>query len=165
MNGYSPDEEYAATIITDKGEIELLLFNDIAPRYVRNFYELAQSGFYDGSPFHRVIADFMIQGGTNAGGENAAEFDDDFHPDMKHDKAGVLSMANRGFNTNTSQFFITHGPTPWLDPYQNGELKQCQVPGNSCHAVFGQVTSGQDVVDSIVQGDVIETIEIWVRDR
>ena len=104
--------------------------------------------YYDGLTFHRVIADFMIQGGdptgTGAGGPGY-QFEDEIHPELKHDKAGTLSMANAGPGTNGSQFFITHGPTNWLD---------------GKHTVFGYVTEGQDVVDSVVEGDSIEKLDI-----
>ena len=163
-SGYSTTGNYSATIKTSKGDIEADLYNDIAGIYVENFVNLANSGFYDGSPWHRVIPGFVIQGGTNPDGQQADRFDDEFHPDMLHDDAGILSMANAGFNTNTSQFFVTHGPTPHLDPYVNGEPKNCAVRGTSCHAVFGKVTSGMDVVLAIVQDvDYIETIEIRTR--
>ncbi len=157
---YKPDAIYSAIIKTNKGDIEADLFNDIAGIYVKNFVDLANSGFYDGSPFHRVIPGFVIQGGQNVDGRQADEFDDEFHPDMKHDSAGILSMANRGLNTNTSQFFVTHDATPHLDPYEGATLKPCGMPGVSCHAVFGKVTDGMDVVLAIEQGDVMETIEI-----
>ena len=140
--GYDPNASYSVTIKTNKGDIEADLYNDIASVYVENFVNLADSGFFTNSPWHRVIQGFVIQGGQNADGEMADEFDDVFHPDMKHDSAGILSMANRGFNTNTSQFFITHDATPHLDPYVDGIMKPCEVPGTSCHAVFGKVTSG-----------------------
>ena len=151
---------YTATITTEKGVIEVDLYNDIANIYVENFVRLARSGFYDGAEWHRVIPGFVIQTGINPDGQQADEFDDDFHPDMKHDSPGILSMANRGLNTNTSQFFITHGPTPHLDPYENGEAKPCATPGVPCHAVFGKVTSGMDAVLSTEQGDVIDSITI-----
>ena len=160
---YSAGAQYEATIKTSKGDIEADLYNDIAAIYVENFVTLATTGFYDGSPWHRVEPNFVIQGGTNAAGLRADEFNDKFHPDMRHDDAGILSMANRGLNTNTSQFFITHGPTPHLDPFENGQPKPCGTPRVSCHAVFGKVTSGMDVVLSIVVDDVIETIEIRTR--
>ena len=157
---YDPNASYAVTIKTNKGDIEADLYNDIASVYVENFVNLAESGFYTNSPWHRVIQGFVIQGGTNAEGKQVDQFNDVFHPDMKHDSPGILSMANAGFNTNTSQFFITHAETPHLDPYVNGELKPCSVRGTSCHAVFGKVTSGMDVVLSIQQGDVMEKVQI-----
>ncbi len=162
-SSYDPNASYSVTIKTNKGDIEADLYNDIAGIYVENFVNLANSGFYDGSPWHRVIPGFVIQGGQNKDGQMADEFDDEFHPDMKHDDAGILSMANRGFNTNTSQFFVTHAETPHLDPYVDGQMKPCNVPGTSCHAVFGKVTSGMDVVLSIVQGDEMETVEVYTR--
>jgi len=137
-----------ATIETSKGTIRLQLFDDKAPKTVANFEKLASSGFYDGLKFHRVIADFMIQGGcpkgTGTGGPGYT-FEDEFHPDLKHDGPGVLSMANAGPNTNGSQFFITHVATPWLD---------------GKHSVFGRVLEGQDVVDAIRQGDVMEKVTV-----
>ncbi len=133
---------------TSKGEIALTLFADKTPVTVANFLNLASRGYYDGVKFHRVIADFMIQGGdptgTGAGGPGYT-FEDEFDPTLKHDKPGILSMANRGPRTNGSQFFITHVPTPWLDRK---------------HTVFGEVTQGQDVVNAIQQGDTIQSIDI-----
>ncbi len=137
-----------ATIQTDKGSIELELHADKTPLTVANFVNLAQRGFYDGVSFHRVIANFMIQGGdptgTGAGGPGY-RFEDEFDPSLRHDGPGVLSMANAGPGTNGSQFFITHVATPHLDDN---------------HSVFGRVTSGQDVVDAIGQGDRIQTVSI-----
>ncbi len=137
-----------AAIHTDKGPIELELHADKAPLTVANFVNLAQRGYYDGVKFHRVIANFMIQGGdptgTGAGGPGY-RFEDEFDPSLKHDGPGVLSMANAGPGTNGSQFFITHLATPHLD---------------GKHSVFGRVTSGQEVVDRIGQGDRIESISI-----
>jgi len=138
-----------ATIETEKGAIQLELFDEDAPKTVANFEKLAGDGFYDGLTFHRVIDDFMIQGGCPKGtgtGGPGYQFDDE--PGalaLKHDTPGTLSMANAGPNTNGSQFFITHGPTPHLD---------------GVHAVFGRVTQGQDVVDRIAKGDRIETIKV-----
>lgn len=137
-----------ATIQTKRGDIRLELYADKAPQTVANFEKLAQKGFYDGLKFHRVIADFMIQTGcpkgTGTGGPGYS-FADEFHPDLKHDGPGVLSMANSGPNTNGSQFFITHRETPWLD---------------GKHSVFGQVIAGQEVVDAIRQGDVMEKVAV-----
>ena len=133
---------------TSKGKIELTLFADKTPVTVANFLNLASRGYYNGIKFHRVIENFMIQGGdptgTGAGGPGY-EFEDEIVSELKHNKPGILSMANRGPKTNGSQFFITHVPTPWLD---------------GKHTVFGEVTKGQDVVNSIKQGDTIQSIEI-----
>ena len=137
-----------ATIKTKRGTIRLELHADKAPKTVANFEKLAGQGFYNGLKFHRVIADFMIQGGCPRGtgtGGPGYEFADEFHPDLKHDRAGVLSMANSGPNTNGSQFFITHRETPWLD---------------GKHSVFGQVIEGQDVVDAIRQGDAMDLVSV-----
>ncbi len=129
-----------AVFETNMGNFELELFEDKAPKTVGNFVGLAKKGYYNGIIFHRVIDNFMIQGGdptgTGMGGESiyGAKFEDEFHKDLKHDKPGILSMANAGPNTNGSQFFITLVPTPWLD---------------NRHSVFGQVTKGMDVVKAI----------------
>lgn len=144
---------------TSKGSILVDLTFEKTPGTVGNFVALAEGNmeneakpqgkpYYDGLKFHRVIADFMIQGGCPLGtgtGNPGYSFDDEFHPELKHDKPGVLSMANSGPATNGSQFFITHVATPWLD---------------NKHTVFGFVTEGQEVVDTIAQDDVIESIEI-----
>jgi len=144
---------------TTKGSILVKLTHDLTPGTVGNFVGLAEGNlenkvkpqgnkFYDGLKFHRVIPDFMIQGGCPQGtgtGDPGYKFDDEFHPSLKHDKPGVLSMANSGPGTNGSQFFITHVPTSWLD---------------NKHTVFGQVVEGQDIVNEIVQGDIIESLEI-----
>ena len=140
--------ELMAVIRTAKGEIEVTLFPAEAPLTVASFINLAQRGYYDGLTFHRVLPDFMIQGGDPTGtgrGGPGYTFADEFSPSRRHDSAGILSMANAGPGTNGSQFFITHGPTPHLD---------------DMHTVFGKVSSGQDVVDAIAQGDVMETIVI-----
>ncbi len=158
--GHDPNASYSVTIKTNKGVIEADLYNDIATVYVENFVNLAESGFYTNSRWHRVIQGFVIQGGINAEGKQVDQFEDVFHPDMKHDSPGILSMANAGLDTNTSQFFITHDATPHLDPYVDGVMKNCDVRGTSCHAVFGKVTSGMDVVLSIVEGDVMEEVLI-----
>lgn len=138
-----------ATMNTNKGELRLELFDDKVPNTVANFEKLANDGFYDGLIFHRVIDDFMVQTGcpqgTGTGGPGYT-FEDEFHPDLKHDEPGVVSMANAGPNTNGSQFFITHVPCPWLD---------------GKHSVFGKVLGdGQKVVDSIEQGDKIEKLAV-----
>ena len=136
------------TIKTSKGDIDLTLFPEDAPVTVASFLHLASTGFYDGLSFHRVIANFMIQGGCPQGsgtGGPGYKFECECKPNRKHDKPGILSMANAGPNTNGSQFFITHLPTPHLD---------------GKHTVFGEVTKGQDVVNAIQGGDKIETITI-----
>ena len=141
-----------ATIKTAKGDIVLELHADKTPRTVKNFTDLAEKGYYDGLTFHRVLADFMIQGGcpdgTGAGGPGY-KFEDEFHPELRHTGPGILSMANAGPNTNGSQFFITHVETSWLD---------------GKHSVFGRVIEGQDVVDAIAAGDVMEKVVITRED-
>ena len=148
-----------AKINTNKGSITIQLEFEKTPGTVGNFVALAQGTlensakpqgqpYYNGLKFHRVIPDFMIQGGCPLGtgtGNPGYQFDDEIHPDLKHDSPGILSMANAGPGTNGSQFFITHIPTPWLD---------------GKHTVFGKTTEGQDVIDQITQNDSIETIEI-----
>jgi cyclophilin family peptidyl-prolyl cis-trans isomerase len=136
-----PSKEYQATFVTDQGDIIVRLHADKAPVTVNNFVFLARQGFYDDTIFHRVIANFMVQGGDPTGtgtGGPGYRFKDEIHSDLIHDKPGVLSMANAGPNTNGSQFFITHVPTPWLD---------------GKHAVFGQVVSGMDVLLTIPERD------------
>ena len=137
-----------AILETDRGTIELELYDDKVPKTVANFVKLATDGFYDGLTFHRVIDDFMVQTGCPRGdgtGGPGYTFEDEFCPELRHDGPGVLSMANAGPNTNGSQFFITHVATPWLD---------------GKHSVFGRVRAGQDVVDAIRQGDRIVKITI-----
>jgi peptidyl-prolyl cis-trans isomerase B (cyclophilin B) len=139
-----------ANIKTTRGDINLNLFQDKAELTVANFVNLSRKGFYNNLTFHRVIEDFMIQGGCPIGtgtGDPGYKFKDEFHQDLKHDQPGMLSMANSGPNTNGSQFFITHVATPWLDKK---------------HSVFGRVSGSdsQKVVDSIRQDDVIEAIEM-----
>ncbi len=141
-------------IQTERGNITIEMFEDEAPNTVANMISLIEKGYYDGLNFHRVIPDFMIQGGcphgTGTGGPGY-DFDDECTPDRRHDSAGVLSMANAGPGTNGSQFFITHVPTPYLD---------------GKHTVFGKVTEGQEVVDEIKQGDVMQTVVVLQkRDR
>ncbi len=140
--------ELVAVITTTKGEIRVTLFPGEAPLTVANFVNLAQRGYYDGLKFHRVIANFMIQGGDPTGtgsGGPGYRFADEFHPSLRHTSAGTMSMANSGPGTNGSQFFITHGPTTHLDDK---------------HTIFGTVSSGQDVVDAIAQNDVMTTLVI-----
>ncbi len=133
---------------TSKGAIEAILYATKVPLTVANFLNLARHGYYDGLTFHRVIPDFMIQGGDpegTGGGGPGYQFEDEFSEALRHDAPGVFSMANSGVGTNGSQFFITHVATPWLDRR---------------HSVFGRVTRGQGVVDAIRQGDTIRNIEI-----
>ena len=137
-----------ATIETSKGTIEVALTPDKTPLTVANFANLVKRGFYDGLTFHRVIPDFMIQGGDPDGrgtGGPGYKFKDEFDSSLKHDSPGVLSMANAGPGTNGSQFFITHVATPWL---------------NGKHTIFGHVTKGQDVVNAIQKDDKIIKITI-----
>jgi cyclophilin family peptidyl-prolyl cis-trans isomerase len=134
-------KSYTAILTTEKGDITIELFTDKTPITVNNFVFLARQGFYDGTIFHRVITDFMAQGGDPTGtgmGGPGYRFSDEFHSSLRHNKPGVLSMANAGPNTNGSQFFITHVPTPWLD---------------NKHSVFGQVIDGMDVLLSIPARD------------
>lgn len=142
--------ELTAVFTTAKGPIRLRLFADKAPLTVANFVNLAQRGFYDGLTFHRVISDFMIQGGCPEGsgrGNPGYRFEDECRGDLRHDKPGVLSMANAGPGTNGSQFFITHVATPWLD---------------GKHTVFGEVLGAEDmtVVNAIRGGDGIDSVRI-----
>lgn len=144
---------------TSKGSILVKLTHDLTPGTVGNFVALAEGNmenkvkpqgqkFYDGLTFHRVIPDFMIQGGCPKGtgtGDPGYKFDDEFHPSLKHDRPGVLAMANSGPASNGSQFYITHVPTSWLD---------------GKHTVFGHVIEGQDVVDAVAQGDNLDAVEI-----
>jgi peptidyl-prolyl cis-trans isomerase B (cyclophilin B) len=150
INNASYDKDIQAVIKTSKGDIALDLYASKTPKTVANFATLAKKGYYDNLNFHRVIEEFMIQGGCPFGtgtGSPGYNFQDEFHPDLVHDDMGILSMANSGPASNGSQFFITHLPTPWLD-------------GN--HTVFGKVKSDadMDVVNSIEKGDSIITIEI-----
>ena len=145
-----------AIIKTNKGEINLNLFSDVAPVTVLNFITLAKTGYYNGLKFHRVIEDFMIQGGDPTGtgvGGPGYQFGDEFKEGVVFNKKGLLAMANAGPNTNGSQFFITHVPTEWL---------------NYKHTIFGEVVSqkDQDVVDNIKQGDTMnEVIIVGNTDR
>lgn len=139
-----------ATISTDKGDIHLELFSAEAPLTVANFVNLVQRGFYDGLTFHRVISDFMIQGGCPRGSGSGGPgycFPDECTPDLRHDQPGILSMANAGPGTNGSQFFITHVATPWLD---------------GKHTVFGRVRGSEDqaVVNAIAQGDTMKQVTV-----
>jgi peptidyl-prolyl cis-trans isomerase B (cyclophilin B) len=136
-----------ATFDTDRGPIKVELYPDKAPLTVANFVNLARRGFYDGLNFHRVIPDFMVQGGCPEGsgrGGPGYKFEDEANNGVRHER-GVLSMANAGPDTNGSQFFITHVATPWLD---------------GKHTVFGKVVEGLDVVDKVAQGDLIKSVRI-----
>jgi cyclophilin family peptidyl-prolyl cis-trans isomerase len=152
-----PKKQYTATFKTDKGDIVVRLFADMVPNTVNNFVFLAREGFYDNTIFHRVLNDFMAQGGDPTGtgmGGPGYKFADEFHPKLRHNKPGLLSMANAGPGTNGSQFFLTHVPTPWLD---------------NKHSIFGEVTQGMDVLLSIPERDprntrapavTLQTVEI-----
>ncbi len=152
-----PSKNYHANLLTEKGEVRVKLFAAEAPATVNNFVFLAREGYFDGTTFHRVIPDFMVQAGDPTGtgtGGPGYKISDEFHPDLAHDKPGILSMANSGPNSGGSQFFITHVPTPWL---------------NGRHAIFGEVVEGMDVVLAIRErdpqrdsnpGDEIKSVEI-----
>ena len=152
-----PKKKYTAIFHTTRGDFEIELFADKVPNTVNNFVFLAKDGFYDGTTFHRVIKDFMVQGGDPEGsgrGGPGYKFKDEFHPSLKHTGPGTLSMANAGKDTNGSQFFITHVATPHLD---------------GKHAVFGKVVKGMDIVNAIRErdpgrdrnpGDALNSIEI-----
>jgi cyclophilin family peptidyl-prolyl cis-trans isomerase len=152
-----PDKDYHANLVTEKGTVRIRLFAREAPETVNNFVFLAREGYYDETTFHRVIKGFMAQGGdptgTGAGGPGY-RIKDEFHPNLRHNRPGILSMANRGPDTGGSQFFITHVATPWLDDR---------------HAVFGEVVEGMEVVNALRErdpqsdrepGDAIERVEI-----
>ncbi len=143
-----PKKKYSAKLDTSKGLIVCDLFAKDAPKTVNNFVFLAREGFYDGTVFHRVIADFMVQGGdptASGSGGPGYRFEDETRGNPNKHKVGSLSMANAGPNTNGSQFFVTHIVTDWLD---------------GKHTVFGQVTTGQDVVNKIKQGDQLKAVVI-----
>jgi peptidyl-prolyl cis-trans isomerase B (cyclophilin B) len=147
-----PLKKHIATIKTNRGDIELELYASAAPKTVNNFVYLATSGFYDNLTFHRVITQFMIQGGDPSGtgsGGPGYQFEDEINPSLKHDGPGILSMANAGPGTNGSQFFITHVATPWLD---------------GKHTIFGKVLKGMEVVNAIQQGDTMARVEIAISD-
>lgn len=142
------EKTYKVTMETTRGTIKIDLYAQYAPKTVNNFVFLINEGFYDGVTFHRVINDFMIQGGDPTGtgrGGPGYRFEDEFKGNPLQHETGVLSMANAGPNTNGSQFFITHSPQPHL---------------NNKHTVFGKVTQGQDVVDAIKQGDSMTKVTV-----
>ncbi|MEO7931903.1 MAG: peptidylprolyl isomerase [Chthoniobacterales bacterium] len=144
----APLKDIRVVLHTDKGDIEATLFASKVPVTVANFLNLAEKRYYDGLTFHRVIPDFMIQGGDpkgNGTGGPGYKFADEFDPTLRFDKSGVWAMANAGPATNGSQFFITHVPTPHL---------------NDRHTIFGQTTKGQDVVNKVEKGDKIKSIDI-----
>lgn len=150
INNATFDKDLEVTIKTSKGDINLDLFATKTPITVANFTTLAKKGYYEDLAFHRVINDFMIQGGCPFGtgtGSPGYNFQDEFNPELTHSRPGILSMANAGPGTNGSQFFITHVSTPWLD---------------GKHTVFGEVKSEEDqaVVNSIVKGDKIISVEV-----
>ncbi|MEL7221341.1 MAG: peptidylprolyl isomerase [Bacteroidota bacterium] len=150
MESTTYDQDVDICIHTNKGDINLTLFGTKTPKTVTNFLELAKAGYYDGLLFHRVIPDFMIQGGCPEGsgrGGPGYRFGDEFDGSLRHDGSGVLSMANAGPGTNGSQFFITHIATPWLD---------------GKHTVFGKIKgdSDQETVNDIRMGDNIISIEV-----
>jgi peptidyl-prolyl cis-trans isomerase B (cyclophilin B) len=143
-----PAKTYRVSIETNRGTIELELYPQHAPKTVNNFVALARDGFYDGLIFHRVIGNFMVQGGDPTGsgrGGPGYRFEDETYGNPLKHETGVISMANAGPNTNGSQFFITHSPQPHL---------------NGKHTVFGKVTSGMDVVNAIKQGDTMSTVTV-----
>ena len=144
----APVKDIRIILHTSKGDIEGTLFASKVPMTVANYLNLAKKSYYDGITFHRVIPQFMIQGGDPTGtgmGGPGYKFGDEFDPSLKHTKPGIFSMANAGPGTNGSQFFITHVPTPHLD---------------GKHSVFGEVTKGQDVVNKIEKGDTLKTSEV-----
>jgi len=147
------DKTYEAVLHTEKGDVRIALYDDLAPVTVNNFVFLAREGFYDGVTFHRVIPGFMAQTGdpTGAGsGGPGYRFEDEFDPSLRHAAAGVVSMANAGPNTNGSQFFITYGPTPHLD---------------DAHTIFGRVIEGMDVVEALTPRDPQENPDAPAGDQ
>ena len=146
-----PDHEYHANLVTEKGLVKARLFAEQAPVTVNNFVFLAREGYFDGTTFHRVIKDFMVQAGDPTGtgtGGPGYRIPDELDPDLRHDRPGILSMANAGPNTGGSQFFVTHVPTPWLD---------------GRHAVFGEIVEGMEVVLAIRERDPARDREPGVR--
>ena len=147
---------YSAVISTEAGDIEVELFDDLAPLTIENFINLSRIGFYEGLEFHRVLPGFISQVGDSVGdgvGGPGYTFNDEFNRGLSHDSPGVLSMANAGSNTNGSQFFITHAAAEWLDPYEAGVVKNCADDSVSCHTIFGRVMSGIEIVTGMVERD------------
>ena len=146
-------KEYTAIFDTQVGSFEIVLYDDQVPYTVENFINLSKSGYYNETTFHRVLPNFMAQGGdpsATGAGNPGYRFSDEFHKDLRHDSEGILSMANSGVNSNGSQFFITFAPLPFLDAFdENNNLKNCTNMGVSCHAVFGKVIKGMDIVKKI----------------
>ena len=169
-------KEYSAVFDTEAGVFTIKLFDDKAPYTVENFINLATSQYYNNTTFHRVLPNFMAQGGDPSGtgaGNPGYRFEDEFHVDLRHDSEGILSMANSGVNTNGSQFFITFGPLSFLDAFdEQNNKKNCQNIQVSCHAVFGKVTQGMEIVRSIrlrdpmrdsTPGTIIKNVEIIIE--
>ena len=169
------DDGIYANLETDKGNLIMELYADKVPLTVANFITLAEGTnpkvadslkgkYFDGLTFHRLVKDFIVQGGdplANGRGGPGYTFYDEFNPTLKHNEKGIVSMANPGYNSNGSQFFITYKSTPWLDAYdQTGQLKDCSNPRVGCHAVFGKVVSDLSVLDSLAQKDVIKKVTI-----
>jgi cyclophilin family peptidyl-prolyl cis-trans isomerase/PKD repeat protein len=157
---------YSAVISTDSGDIEIDLFDDLAPMTVENFINLSRLGFYDDLEFLNVIGGFISQVGASVKNDSESPdylFNDEFHRELLHDAAGVLSMANSGSNTNGSQFFITHDSAEWLDAYDAGVLKNCANAEISCHSVFGRVTAGLEIVTSMPERDPDSATEPGVK--
>jgi len=143
-----PTKSYTVKMETSQGDIELALYPQYAPKTVNNFLFLIREGYYDGVTFHRVIKNFVIQGGDPTGtgsGGPGYQFEDEFRGNPLKHETGAISMANAGPGTNGSQFFITHSPQPHLDGH---------------HTVFGKVVKGQDVVNAIAQGDWMEKVTV-----
>jgi len=166
-------KEYTAIFDTQAGNFEIILYDDKVPYTVENFINLTKSGYYDKTTFHRVLPNFMAQGGdpsATGSGNPGYRFADEFDVDLRHDSEGILSMANSGVNSNGSQFFITFAPLPFLDAFdENNNLKNCPNMSVSCHAVFGKVIKGMDVVKKIrlrdpntdpLPGTIINSVKI-----
>lgn len=155
VHAFDSDHSYSATIKTNKGDIVVELFNQFADIYVENFVQIANTGLYDNTIWHDVEEGFIIMGGRTGVPRDGYGLDYLYHPDMKHDSAGILSMLS-----NNSQFFITLEPARHLDPYQDGIPKDCPRFSGNCFPAFGKVTSGMEVALSIEEGDTVHTIEI-----